>query len=304
MSLWLFKKNCVPYMIGLALLWGMTGCNVFKSSGPTATITPVPSTPTPVVPTDTPAPMAAAVDGAGIQLADYQGELQRYQSAQSAAGKTVDAAAAAKTVMDDLVDQQLLANAAFKAGFQLDDAKLQAHIDDLTKQLGDPSKLAAWEKQNGYTDDSFRRLESLALAAAWQRDQIINAVPQTAAQVHARQILVFTSAEADSIESQVKTGADFATLASNYDPDTGGDLGWFPKGYLTETAIESAAFSMQAGQVSDVIKTDLGYHIIQVIAIDPKHPLSPDVRLTLQHKALEQWLQDQRSKSTIKILTP
>lgn len=304
MSLWLFKKNCVPYMIGLALLWGMTGCNVFKSSGPTATITPVPSTPTPVVPTDTPAPMAAAVDGAGIQLADYQGELQRYQSAQSAAGKTVDAAAAAKTVMDDLVDQQLLANAAFKAGFQLDDAKLQAHIDDLTKQLGDPSKLAAWEKQNGYTDDSFRRLESLALAAAWQRDQIINAVPQTAAQVHARQILVFTSAEADSIESQVKTGADFATLASNYDPDTGGDLGWFPKGYLTETAIESAAFSMQAGQVSDVIKTDLGYHIIQVIAVDPKHPLSPDARLTLQHKALEQWLQDQRSKSTIKILTP
>lgn len=291
-------------MIGLALLWGMTGCNVFKSSGPTATITPVPSTPTPVVPTDTPAPMAAAVDGAGIQLADYQGELQRYQSAQSAAGKTVDAAAAAKTVMDDLVDQQLLANAAFKAGFQLDDAKLQAHIDDLTKQLGDPSKLAAWEKQNGYTDDSFRRLESLALAAAWQRDQIINAVPQTAAQVHARQILVFTSAEADSIESQVKTGADFATLASNYDPDTGGDLGWFPKGYLTETAIESAAFSMQAGQVSDVIKTDLGYHIIQVIAVDPKHPLSPDARLTLQHKALEQWLQDQRSKSTIKILTP
>lgn len=291
-------------MIGLALLWGMTGCNVFKSSGPTATITPVPSTPTAVVPTDTPAPMAAAVDGAGIPLADYQGELQRYQSAQSAAGKTVDAAAAAKTVMDDLVDQQLLANAAFKAGFQLDDAKLQAHIDDLTKQLGDPSKLAAWEKQNGYTDDSFRRLESLALAAAWQRDQIINAVPQTAAQVHARQILVFTSAEADSIESQVKTGADFATLASNYDPDTGGDLGWFPKGYLTETAIESAAFSMQAGQVSDVIKTDLGYHIIQVIAVDPKHPLSPDARLTLQHKALEQWLQDQRSKSTIKILTP
>ncbi len=288
----------------MAVLWGITGCNVVKLSGPTATVTLVPNTATPVLPSATPAPMAVTVNGQGIQLNDYQGELQRYQAAQSAAGKTADAAAAAKAVMDDLVDQELLAQAAFQNGFQLDDAKLQAHIDELTSQLGDASKLAAWEKQNGYTDDSFRRLEKLALAAAWERDQITSSVPQTAAQVHARQILVFTSDEANSIENQVKTGVDFATLASNYDPDTGGDLGWFPRGYLTETAIETAAFSMTAGQVSDVIKTDLGYHIIQVIAIDPQHALSPDARLTLQHKALEQWLQDQRTKSTIKILTP
>ena len=306
MSLRQFTKHLATYLLGMVLLWGITGCNVLKSSGPTATAsaTIVLNTATPVPPTATPAPMAVTVNGVGIQLSDYQGELQRYQAAQSAAGKTVDAASAAKTVMDDLVDQQLLAQAAFKAGYQLDDAQLQAHIDGLVEQLGDASKLASWEKQNDYTDDSFRRLEKLSLAAAWERDQIINSVPQTAAQVHARQILVFTQADADSIESQVKSGSDFATLALNYDPDTGGDLGWFPKGYLTETAIETAAFSMTAGQVSDVIKTDLGYHIIQVIAVDPQHALSPDARLVLQHKALEAWLQNQQTNSTIKILTP
>ena len=306
MSLRLIIKNFAPYFVGMALLWGMTGCNVLKLGGPTATLPPtaVLNTATPLPPTATPAPMAATVNGQGIQPSEYQGELQRYQAAQTAAKKTVDPAAAAKTVMDDLVDQDLLAQAGFKAGYTLDDAKLQTHIDGLIKQLGDASKLAAWQKQNFYTDDSFRRLEKVSQAAAWQRDQIIAGVPQTAAQIHARQILVFTPEEAASIESQVKNGADFATLASNYEPDTGGDLGWFPKGYLTEAPIETAAFNMTAGQVSDVIKTDLGYHIIQVIAVDPQHPLSPDARLTLQHKALEQWLQDQRAKSTIKILTP
>jgi peptidyl-prolyl cis-trans isomerase C len=301
MSVSQFTRVLTFYIVGIALL---TGCNMPRPGGPTATVTTLPETSTPVVPTATPAPMAATVNGEGILLSDYQSELQRYQAAQSAAGKTVDAATQAKTVMDDLVDQQLLALAAFKAGFQLDDAKLQAHIDGLVKQLGDASRLADWEKQNFYTDDSFRRSEKLSLAAAWQRDQIINSVPQTAEQVHARQILVFTSDLADSIENKVKSGSDFATLAYSYDPDTGGDLGWFPHGYLLDPDIETAAFKMKAGEVSDVIKTDVGYHIIQVIAIDPQHPLSPDARLMLQHKALEQWLQDQRTQSTIKILIP
>jgi parvulin-like peptidyl-prolyl isomerase len=304
MSVRQFTRNLTFYIIGIALLWGVTGCNVLKPSGPTATLTPLPETATPLVPTATPAPMAATVNGQGILLSDYQSELQRYQAAQSAAGKTVDAATQAKTVMDDLVDQELLALAAFKAGFQLDDAKLQTHIDGLVKQLGDASKLADWEKQNGYTDESFRRSEKLSMAAAWQRDQIINSVPQTAEQVHARQILVFTSDLANSIANKIKSGSDFATLANSNDPDTGGDLGWFPRGYLLDPEIETAAFKMKAGEISEVIKSDVGYHIIQVIAIDPQHPLSPDARLMLQHKALEQWLQDQRTNSTIKILTP
>ena len=96
MSLRIASQKLVFYLIGIALVGGMTGCNVLISSAPTATITPVPATATPAPPTATPAPMAATVNGEGIQLSDYQAELQRYQAAQSAAGKTVDAATAAK----------------------------------------------------------------------------------------------------------------------------------------------------------------------------------------------------------------
>ncbi len=44
---------------------------------------------------------------------------------------------------------------------------------------------------------------------------------------------------------QLQAGADFATLAYRYDPLTGGDLGWFPRGVLTQPAVEEAAFSLQ-----------------------------------------------------------
>jgi len=71
----------------MAVLWGITGCNVVKLSGPTATVTLVPKHSHTGTTFCHPAPMAATVNGEGIQLSDYQGELQRYQAAQSAASR-------------------------------------------------------------------------------------------------------------------------------------------------------------------------------------------------------------------------
>ena len=80
---------------------------------------------------------------------------------------------------------------------------------------------------------------------------------------------------------------------------TKGELGWFPRGYLPESAIEQAAFALQAGQFSDVIQTQAGYHILFVVERDPAHPLSPDALLTLQERAIQDWLTQQRNASTI-----
>ena len=87
------------------------------------------------------------------------------------------------------------------------------------------------------------------------------------------------------------------------EPLTRGELGWFPRGYLPEPAFEEAAFALQPGQVSDIIQTEAGYHIIMVLERDPAHPLTPDALLTLQYTALEDWLSQQRQQSTI-ILGP
>jgi peptidyl-prolyl cis-trans isomerase C len=136
------------------------------------------------------------------------------------------------------------------------------------------------------------------------RDQIINNVPETADQVHVMQILLPTQAETDQVYSSLQSGKDFLDVAYTYDTQTGGDLGWFPHGYLSDSRIDDAAFGLQPGQYSAVIQTDVGFHILYLVERDPAHPLTPEARQALQVKAVQNWLSDRRAHSQIQILLP
>lgn len=75
-------------------------------------------------------------------------------------------------------------------------------------------------------------------------------------------------AEAEALLDSINAGADFAELASAHsdDPgsvDAGGDLGWFRRGQMVRE-FEDAAFALFDGQVSDVVESDFGFHIIKV----------------------------------------
>ena len=242
-------------------------------------------------------PMALTVNGEGVLLAEYDAQLMQLQAADAELGKTRTPEEQRQLVLDELINQTLLAQAAVEGGFQLDDARLQKRIDALAADLGGQAALDAWIAANGYSPASFQSAMRRAAASAWQRDALINAVPERVEQVRAQQILVRQRETAEGAIRQLDAGADFATLAAKYDPNTGGILGWFPRGYLTQPAVEEAAFALQPGEYSPVVETDFGYHIIYVI-------LSVDARLTLQHLALDSWLEARRSASTIEILLP
>jgi peptidyl-prolyl cis-trans isomerase D len=82
-------------------------------------------------------------------------------------------------------------------------------------------------------------------------------------------------AKAEDLVKQIRGGADFAALAkaNSTDPgskDTGGELGFFGRKKMVP-AFEKAAFALQPGQTSDPVKTDFGYHIIQVEQHDQAH---------------------------------
>ncbi len=263
---------------------------------------PVPASPTftpsPTA-TATPVPLAVSVNGEGISIPEFNAELARYQQAQTALGSTVTLAAATTAVRDDFVDTLLLEQAAAAGGYKLDDAALQRRIDSLDTQIGGPDKLAAWEKAHGYTDADFRTDLRRQMAAAFMRDKIAASIPATADQVHVMQILLYNADEAQQALGYLKSGWNFTDLAAQYDPVTKGELGWFPRGYLSDPAVEKAAFALQPGQYSDVIETQAGYAILYLVERDPNHLLSPDALLTLQEHAVQNWLTQQRNQSKI-----
>ena len=259
---------------------------------PTTTFTPEP-------PTATPEPMALTVNGEGITVVEFNAEVQRYLTAQQNFGKTFSPEEASETVREDLTAQLLLAQGARSEGFALDEAGLQVRIESLAAQMGGPEALSQWQSEHGYSEQSFRSALKRAAESAWMRDKILADVPSTAEQVHVQQILLYNQDTAQRFLTQLDGGADFDELASEADPITRGDLGWVPRGYLLEPKIEEAAFNLTAGEHSDVIATDVGFHILRILERDPERPLSPDAYLALQELALKTWVNAQRQQAEI-----
>ena len=243
------------------------------------------------------------VNGEGVTVVAFDGEVARYIAAQEALGKTVASMDATKAVLDDLTSQLLLAQGARATGFTLDDTSLQARIDGLASQVGGAGNLSQWEADHGYSDQDFRSALRRGAEAAWMRDKIVAAVPSTAEQVHVQQILLYNLETAQSFLQQLNGGADFDELASEADPTTRGDLGWVPRGYLLNSQIEEAAFSLPVGGYSDVITTDVGFHIVKVLERETDRALSPDALLALQELALKNWIEQQRQQANI-VLAP
>jgi peptidyl-prolyl cis-trans isomerase D len=103
----------------------------------------------------------------------------------------------------------------------------------------------------------------------------------TPEQVRASHILLKTEgkdeaavkAQAEEILKQVKAGGDFAALATKYSEDEasakqGGDLDYFGRGRMVKE-FEEKAFALEPGQVSDLVKTPFGFHIIKVVDKKP-----------------------------------
>lgn len=294
------RKKYIWIYLTLLTALGLSACASLSTptvvSTPTATLTPEP-------PTATPEPLALTVNGEGITLVEFNAELARYTTAQTALGKTVDSAAATSAVIEDYVAQMLLAQAAHTNGFTLDDAALQARIDSLAAQVGGAEGLSAWQQSHGYSEQAFRSALRRAAESAWMRDKIISTVPSTAEQVHVQQILLYNQDTAQNFLAQLNGGADFDELAFKADPLTRGDLGWVPRGYLLNLQIEEAAFNLSVDQFSDVITTDVGFHIVRILGRDPSRPLSPDALLSLQETALKKWVEEQRAQANV-VLAP
>jgi peptidyl-prolyl cis-trans isomerase C len=275
-------------------------------------LSPEPTAPTAVVSTATTTlestpteiPAAALVNSEPIPLSFFNNEVWRYRDSLADQEVKPDDATISQTVINYLIEQQLLVQEAHKAGFTLSEADLQAKIDSLVAGLGSGSAFTDWMTNNHYDDAEFRMALTLASEAAWQRDQIAATIPDAVEQVRARQIFALTPEGAQRAITSLASGTDFSELAWEYSPESGGELGWFPRGYLLYPEVEAAAFSLDVGARSEIIQSTIGYHIIEVQAHESAHPLTTDARIALQTQALQDWLGTTIANSQIVIQIP
>jgi hypothetical protein len=155
----------------------------------------------------------------------------------------------------------------------------------------------------GLTEADFRKIYFESQIYRQRVSDIVTAyVTHEQEQVWARHILVADKATSQSIRKQLLAGADFATLAAQSSLDTGskdkgGDLGWFGKGKML-AEFETAAFTLQVGEISQPVQTTSGWHIIQVLGHEIR-PLTESEYKDAVTAALNQWISDQRTGANI-----
>lgn len=279
----------------------LASCGLLPLQGPPAS---APPTDTIAPPTPTIIPYAAKIDGEIISQDAYQAELKRYESAQTSAG--IDLATMGdyqSAVLEEMIDLRLLVRGAQTQGLTIDGADVERRIAEIEIELGGPELMDAWLSEYFYSYETFREALMEELLAMNMVNWIAENVPLEAEQVHARHILVATREDAESLLIQLEGGADFDTLADQYSLDAstrlaGGDLGWFPHGALLQPEVEEAAFATEPGEVSEVIESELGFHVIEVLA-RAERKLGFQDRLAFQERAVQDWLEIARTSAVI-----
>ena len=241
---------------------------------------------------------AATVDGTTITMSELDGAVESYQQQFESQGQSVpeeQLAAFRSSVLDSMIRRTVLLNQALAEGIEADTQEVQDEIDNIRSQFSTDDEYTQALGAQGYTEESLRTQISEDLTAtALVQKKVLDSieipeedvksfyednsqyfiVPET---VTASHILVQLAADAseeetaaarekiDSILAEVKGGADFAEVAKKRSEGpsgpSGGSLGTFGRGQMVPE-FEEAAFSLEPGELSDVIRTQFGFHII------------------------------------------
>jgi parvulin-like peptidyl-prolyl isomerase len=254
--------------------------------------------------------LAALVNGEPIIKADFEREVLRFEKGQSVLGRDIATLGDYRhQVLQSMIEEYAAAQAAASSGRTVTDEQLDSVIQSAQKARGGAEGFQTWLADSGYTMEEFRTAVRRQLLIQSATDTIASQIPAEAEQVHARHILVTDRALAETLLSWLAGGTDFTATVKSYSLDlgtrsNGGDLGWFPKGVLTIPEVEEAAFSLQPGQISQIIQSKAGYHIVQTLARADSRPLSPESLEILRRKAVEAWLSEQVQKANIQMFLP
>ncbi|MDD2365330.1 MAG: peptidylprolyl isomerase [Desulfuromonadaceae bacterium] len=251
-----------------------------------------------------------------------------------------------RTALDRLIEKKLTEQKIKELNIQVSEEEIRQAIDDVRKQNNIPSEdaLIAALAGQGLSFDQYRKqlreqIEKLKLVSMEVRSKVhvsetemleyynANLLKYTDQESYRARHIFFKTGEkatsADVLRSKVtaiavladaKEGKDFAELAKKFSEDPaarkdGGDLGSFKKGDM-QPELEKAILALQPGEVSELVTTPIGFHIIKLEARTPgetkpfesvKAEIEEIIYRNKSEERFSQWAKDLRSKASVEI---
>jgi len=286
-------------MVSLGIVPTLRGADNKPAAKPAAT-----PAPTKAAATEKKSGVVAVVNGTDISLDDFYRELLRVERLVLNAGRILTCPQVARLrteVAEGLVRRELLYEEA-KAKVKVTEAEIDTEVKKLKEQYASETDFTSALASMNISSSSLRSQVERALAiqkyidtyaakvsvddkeiwAYYDKNRASFRVPE---QVKASQILIKTDPSwdqakkaaarkrIDEIHAKLKSGQDFESLARTYSEDPsaskGGDLGYVRTGQVLKP-FEDALFSLKPGEVSDVVETGVGFHIIKAVDRKPE----------------------------------
>ncbi|MFJ7745632.1 peptidylprolyl isomerase [Peribacillus sp. NPDC097295] len=194
----------------------------------------------------------------------------------------------------DQVLQEMIYEKVLSDKYTVTDKEVKAKVKELKDQMGENFDTAL--SSSGYNSEADLKKalkigmlqEKAAIADINVKEaEVKEAYKNYKPDLKARHILVKDKKTADEVKAKLDKGGDFAALAKEYSTDTGtaakgGDLGWFSTGEMVPE-FEEAAAKMKKDEISKPVKSEFGYHVIQLLDKKEKEPYE-DMKKELENK--------------------
>ena len=238
-------------------------------------------------------------------------------------------------LLDQMIDRKLMAQEAKAAGVSIPDTLVTNVLDQFVRQFGGEQQVDQMLAPMGLTRDDFRNAIQRDLTIRKYVDEkITSSIVVADADIRAfydqnpdmfagqdsvrvSHIILLSHegdveqskkdrrAQMESIRTRAVSGENFAELARQYSQDNvaqqGGDLGYFPRGMMVKP-FEDAAFALKKGQISDIVETQFGLHLIKCVDKKSARPVPFEeakarIDMMLKQRQLSTELQNRLQKS-------
>ena len=229
----------------------------------------------------------ATVNGAEISHRAFQSQVNQTLSQMKGQVPDSKVLSLKKRVLDQLIDRKLIEQEIEKRDLtdKISDEKVEERLDKIVKNSQFKSKKALENrlKKAGRSLDDIRGQLKQSLAMQKLFDEVLKdikvtdeEIAQNFEEVSASHILIKTEdksdqeakAKAEKVLDKLDSGKDFSKVAQEYSEGPsakrGGKVGSFGHDSKMVASFEEAAFDLEEGEISDLVKTKFGYHIIKV----------------------------------------